>query len=79
MTIKQMKNRKVSREVKLTLNILKEVGNEASEVLTELFNKCITLCDAPKDWKNANISLLFKKNEKKDIRNYRPISLLSTL
>ena len=77
--IKEMRKGKASGEDKLTVDILKEAGNETIEVITKLFNKCITLCDVPKDWKNAIIILLFKKGEKEDIRNYRPISLLSVL
>ena len=45
----------------LKMDILKGDGNEAFEVLTELFNNCITLYNVPKDWKNAIIILLFKK------------------
>ena len=76
-----MKNGKVSGEDKFTVNIciIKEAGNEVFLVLTVLFNKCITLCGVPKDWKNAIIKLLFKKDEKEDNKNYRSNSLLLSL
>ena len=51
MGIKIMKYGKASEEHKLTVDILKETGNETIEVLTELFNKCVTLFNVPKDWK----------------------------
>ena len=70
-----MKNGKASE---LTVDILKE-GNDAIEVCTELFKKCITLCDVLNDWENAIKILCLKKGEKEDIRNYRPISLFSVL
>ena len=47
--------------------------------LLNLFNKCISFCDVPKDWKNVINFLLFEKGEKESIRNPRLISLLSTL
>ena len=61
------------------MDSLKEAGNKDIEVLTELFNKCITLCNVPKDRKNAITILFFKKSEKEDIRNYHPTYLLSTM
>ena len=74
LAVKVMQNVKTSREDKFTVDILKEAGNETIEIHIQQFNKRITLCDAPKDWKNSIITLLFKKAAKKDIRNYRPIS-----
>ena len=55
----------------LKMDILKGDGNEAFEVLTELFNNCITLYNVPKDWKNAIIILLFKKGWE---RRYKKLS-----
>ena len=45
--MKIMKNERASIENKLTMDVLKGAGNAAVEVLAELFNMCITLCDVP--------------------------------
>ena len=44
-----------------------------------MFNKSLTLGCIPEDWKLANIVPVFKKDNKEQEENYRPISLLSTV
>ena len=44
---------------------------------SELFNKSLRLDCLPEDWKLANIVPVFKKDNKEQAENYRPISLLS--
>ena len=45
--------------------------------LTELFNLSLRLGCLLEDWKLANIFPVFKKDNKEQAENYRPISLLS--
>ena len=56
--------------------ILKECSREISPSLTVLFNLSLTLGKMPENWKLANVSPIFKKGERENCCNYRPISLL---
>ena len=64
-------------------NIIIETLQEGKEVilqrLAKLFNKCLQQREIPSSWKNANMVLLFKKENRKELKNYRPICLLSNI
>ena len=57
---------------------MKEGGHCIVSSLTKLFNLSLTLGKFPLLWKQANVIPLHKKDDKSDVNNYRPISLLST-
>ena len=59
--------------------LLRIIAEEIHEVLTVLFQKSLDHGSVPEDWKTALITPLFKKADKNDVQNYRPISLTSII
>ena len=64
---------------KISPSFLKEVESVIKAPLCKLFNLSLQKCIFPTDWKNANVTPVFKKNRPSDKGNYRPISLLSVI
>ena len=52
-----------------------ELLKELAPVHASLFNQSITAGMVPDDWKPANISPIYKKDDKYTPANYRPVSL----
>jgi hypothetical protein len=59
----------------LRARTLRELSAELSEPITIIFNKCLNEGVVPDDWKLSNVTGIFKKGDKTDPGNYRPISL----
>ena len=57
--------------------LLKEVASELSPSITLLFNASLQQGNIPDDWKKALVTPLFKKGNRNNPVNYRPISLTS--
>ena len=68
--LKKKKNKKTSGEEGLLTEMLKEGGAITCDWITKLFNNCLSKRKMPKAWCNACIILLFKKGDKKEIKNY---------
>jgi len=47
--------------------------------LPNLYNKSLSTCDIPQDWKLAHVTAVFKKGKKSSPSNYRPVSLTVNL
>ena len=58
---------------------IKDFSKELIPALTNIFNKSLEESSLPADWKNANITPIFKKGSKGSVSNYRPISLTSAI
>ena len=59
--------------------VLKELSSQISPLITLLFQKALDSRILPKVWTSANVIPLFKKGNKEDPANYRPISLTCIL
>ena len=55
--------------------MLKECSNEISPILALIYNESLARGDVPDRLGQANVSLVYKKGEKYDAANYRPVSL----
>jgi len=58
---------------------LKTCVNELYKPLCHIFKLSVDSGKIPKDWKNANVTCLFKKGDKANPSNYRPVSLTSVI
>ena len=56
--------------------LLKECANEITLSLCMMFNTLLKTACLPKEWKEANVTPVHKKDSKELASNYRPISLL---
>ena len=55
--------------------MLKECSAEISQVLACFFTQCLIHVTVPDDWHQDNVAPTYKKGEKYDPANYRPVSL----
>ena len=74
-----MQGGKSPGEDQITADLLKDGGLIVLEKLANLYTQCLMTASVPESWKNANIILIHKKGDMKDLKNYRPISLLSVV
>ena len=59
--------------------VLTDTRHDISEILAHVFNLCIYQSYFPNELKTGCISPIFKKGDKNDIKNYRPICSLSPI
>ena len=59
----------------ITPLVWKELRNEITSVIQVIFERSLEKGQLPKDWTSVRVSPLFKMGDKRDLANYRPISL----
>ena len=59
----------------LSARVLKECSSEISPMLALIYNELLAQGTVPDDWRQANVAPVFKKGEKYNAANYRPVSL----
>ena len=59
--------------------VLREVAEQVSEMLTDIFNSSLESGQVPEDWRAANVTPLFKKGSREELGNYRSVSLTSAV
>ena len=64
---------------KFSTKVLIAVRNDISIILAHVFNLCITQSYFPNELKTGCITPVYKKGDKNDIKNYRPVCSLSPL
>ena len=76
-TLKSLKKGKAPGIDNITSDVLKLGGKEVIKALKTIFNEILESQEIPETWREAKMIILHKKGERRDIKNYRPVSLLS--
>ena len=77
--IKILNSKKASKSHVIPTKLIKEFGTFFAEFLSKNFNNCLETDYFPEHLKRAEVVSIYKKNDKKDKSNYRPISLLPNI
>ena len=75
--IKKMKPSPTPGVDGFTVPLLQHVCDQISKPLSLIYNKSIQENKVPTDWREANVTPIFKKGARGKPSNYRPISLTS--
>ena len=74
--IQNLDPNKVHGHDQISIRMLKLCNNSTCKPLKIIFNGCLEMSTFPNDWKKGNVVPIFKKDDKQNLKNYHPISLL---
>ena len=77
--ISKLKMGKAPGQDKITSEMIKNLGPKGRELLLEIYKKVSKEERIPKDWEVGLILPIFKKGDKRECKNYRGITLTSTV
>ena len=77
--LRNLKPGKAAGPDNLPARVLKELHKEIAKPLANLFQQSYDTGTMPDDWRKAMITALYKKGNKQDPANYRPVSLTSII
>ena len=75
--LKDLNASKTSGPADIPSSVLKHCAKQIAPALCSIFQKSLDSGELPADWRKANIACVFKKGDKHQPGNYRPISLTS--
>ena len=73
--LKHLNPKKASGPDGITCRFLKDYAKELSPILSYIYQQSLDSSQVPKDWRNAQVVPLFKKEDRSKPVNYRPVSL----
>jgi len=77
--LSELNVKKAAGPDELSARYLKELADIIAPCLEIVFTKSYENGETPADWRNANICPIFKKGERYNPANYRPVSLTSII
>ena len=77
--LRNIKNGTATGNNHISIDTLKAGEDTISKTVAKLYTKCFSERQIPTAWNNAKMMVSFKKGNKKDLKNYRPICLLSNI
>lgn len=76
--IKEIKNLKADKAAgpdDIPQNFYIQTADVIAKPLVILYRFCLDNSEVPSDWRDANVTPIFKKGQKEEVSNYRPVSL----
>ena len=71
--------RKSCSDTGLMPKLMKKVAEGIAPSVTNLYNRCVENSNWPAIWKRGALTPIFKKGDKHNVENYRPITTLSII